>query len=79
MNELEKIECMFASAMFDVYTQRRFGLKSCRPRIDESTLYDILKLYLNSLSIAEWVYALLVIYKHLMRKLIHYEYNNFIQ
>ena len=53
MNELEKIECMFASAMFDVYTQRRFGLKSCRPRIDESTLYDILKLYLNSLSIAE--------------------------
>ena len=51
MSELEKIQCKFADSMFEIYTQKRFGLKSCRPRVQVEDIYDILNLYLNSLTV----------------------------
>ena len=43
--EWEKINCMFANAMFDIYVKSRFGLKSCRLRTDEFLLNDIREMY----------------------------------
>lgn len=43
--ELVKINCLFSEDVLRHYKQKRYGIKSCKPDLDEDYLWDLQQLF----------------------------------